>query len=143
MNNDFNGPSQLKHEQLLFHAEAFQQIVWHPYESVNFLEPQGAILPGFNPPWRGQVYCQVLEAPLSRGMLMRPKAFLELSGVSGLRPCAWTHQKNGLLPHSSIRWDIRQISLSYRALLFMSNIQIFLIIFTNPAAWAGYDTVSF
>ena len=35
-----------------------------------------------------------------------------MSGVSGLRPCARTHLKKGLLPYSSGLWDRRQIPIT-------------------------------
>ena len=38
-----------------------------------------------------------------------PEAFLELLGVSGLRPCVWTHVKRGVVPHSSGQWNVRKI----------------------------------
>ena len=40
------------------------------------------------------------------------EAFLEPPGVSGLRPDAWTPLKKAL-PHSSGRWDVRQIPTSW------------------------------
>ena len=36
------------------------------------------------------------EAPLFRGMLTGPDAFLEMPGACGLRPGAWTHLKKTL-----------------------------------------------
>ena len=39
--------------------------------------------------------------PLIRRMLMGPKVFLALPDACGLRPCDWTHLKNGLVPYFS------------------------------------------
>ena len=37
------------------------------------------------------------------------EAFLEPAGGSRLRPCARTHLKKGLVPHSSVWWNGQQI----------------------------------
>ena len=42
------------------------------------------------------VYHQAPEPPFFKGMLKEPEVFLELPGVSGLRPCARTHIKKAL-----------------------------------------------
>ena len=60
------------------------------------LEPQRAILPGSNPPWKGWIYYMAPEAPLFRGMPTGPEAFLEPLGASGLRPCARSLLKKAL-----------------------------------------------
>ena len=65
--------------------------------------------PGFNPLRRGWVYRPVPEAPLLRGMPTGSEAFLEIPGACGLRPCAWSHPKKGLVPYSSGWWDGGQI----------------------------------
>ena len=65
--------------------------------------------PGSNSPWKGWIYRLAPEAPAFLGMPTGPEAFLELQSVSGLRPYARTHLKEGLLPHSSGRRDERQI----------------------------------
>ena len=44
---------QISLDQLLLRAEAFQQTVWNSCRTVNFLETQGAVPPGFNPHGRG------------------------------------------------------------------------------------------
>ena len=59
-------------------------------------DPQGAVASGSNTPWRGQVHCLAPESPLFREMPTEPEAFLGMLGVSGPRPCAWTHQKIAL-----------------------------------------------
>ena len=45
-----------------------------------------------------------------RRMSTGPEAFLCSLGMSGLPPCARTHLKQGLVPHLSGRWDVRQIA---------------------------------
>ena len=40
-----------------------------------------------------------------------PETFFGMLGASGLRPCARTHLKKGLVPHSSGWWDRGQIPL--------------------------------
>ena len=82
---------------------------WSRCTLSGILEPQGAIPPGSYPSWGGWVYCLASEAPLFRRMLTGVKAFLESLGVSELWPCAQTHLKKSLVPHSSGRWVIRQI----------------------------------
>ena len=52
-----------------------------------------------------------------RGMPTGSATFLDPLGASGLWPCTRNHLKKGLVPHSSVWWDIRQISLD-QPLLF-------------------------
>ena len=63
---------------------------------TGILELQGAVPPISNPPWKHKIYSLAPEAPLFKRMPTGPKAFLELLGVSGLRPCAWIHLKKSL-----------------------------------------------
>ena len=65
----------------------------------NFLRPQGAFPPGFYLLREGWVNRPAPEAPLIRGMPTGPLAFLKMPGACGLRPCARTHHKKGLVPH--------------------------------------------
>ena len=74
-----------------------------------YLWPQGAVLPGLNPLRRGCVYRQAPDAPLLRRMPMGSEAFLEMPSACGLRPCAWIHPKNDLVPYLSGWWDGGQI----------------------------------
>ena len=53
---------------------------------IGILKLLEAVLPGSNPPWRG-----LGLSPLFRRMVTEAEAFLELPGVSWLRPCARTH----------------------------------------------------
>ena len=57
---------------------------------TGILMPQGAVLTGSNPPWRGEVHHLAPEATLS----------------------ARTHLKKGLVPYSSGWWDGRQILIT-------------------------------
>ena len=45
-----------------------------------------------------------------------PETFLGIPGASGLRPCARSHLKNGLVPRSSVWWNGRQLTLIIDAL---------------------------
>ena len=63
-----------------------------------FLRPTGGLPPKLLPTSGGWVYCLVPEAPLIRGMPTGVLVFLEMCG---LQPCARTHLKKGLVPHSS------------------------------------------
>ena len=85
-----------KLDQLLLHAEAFQLTLWHSCRMINFLEPQGAVPPGFNPLWRGWVYRPAPEAPLFRGMPTGSEAFLELPLVLGFGPATGPTLKTAL-----------------------------------------------
>ena len=67
---------------------------WHP-------RAQGGHPPGIIPLRRGWSYHLV---PLFRGMLMRPEAFLGLSGTCVFPSCAQTHPKNILVPHLYTWW---------------------------------------
>ena len=64
-----------------------------------FLWLQGTISPGFYPLQWGWVYCLPPESPIIRRMPVGPQVFLALPEACGLRPCDWTHLKNGLVPH--------------------------------------------
>ena len=61
---------------------------------TGILEPQGAVPPGSNPPWRGWVYRLALEVPLFGGMLMGSRHFWNrlgygpTPGLSKKKPCA-------------------------------------------------------
>ena len=72
-------------------------------------QASGARPPGSNPPWRGQIYCLAPETLLFKGMPTGPEICLCSPVVSGPRPCTWTHLKQGLVPHLSGRWDVRQM----------------------------------
>ena len=50
----------------------------------------------------GWVYCLASEAPPKRGMPTGSKVFLVLPDACGLRPCVWTHLKNGRVPYSCV-----------------------------------------
>ena len=105
-----------KLDQPLLPAEAFQQTVWHSCRMVNFLEPQGAVPPGFNPLGRGSIYCLATEAPLFRGMPTEPEAFLGMPDASGPLPCTWTHLKKALRHTCPLRGAVnkyRSISLCF------------------------------
>ena len=70
----------------------------------DFLQPQGFY------PLRGCcVYRPAPEAPLIRGMPTGPWAFLGMPGACGLRPCARTHLKKGLVPYLHVRWSEQQL----------------------------------
>ena len=75
----------------------------------DFLRPQGAFSPGYYSLQEGWVNHPAPEAPLIRGMPTGPWAFWENPGACGLRPCALTHRKKGLVPHLPVRWGVRQI----------------------------------
>ena len=60
-----------------------------------------------NPLHRGWVYRPAPEALV----LGESAAFLEMLGACGLRPCAQTHLKKGLVLHSSGWWDGGQIPI--------------------------------
>ena len=49
------------------------------------------------------------------GMPTGPEDFLGLPDVSGLRPCDWTHRKNGLVPHLYTWWGVWQIPVHQSA----------------------------
>ena len=51
-----------------------------------------------------------LRRPIFEKCRRESEVFLYSPDVSGLRPCTWTHQIQGLVPNSSGRWDVRQIS---------------------------------
>ena len=53
-------------------------------------------LSGCNPPWWGKVIHLAPEVSFFRRIPTGPEAFLEMSGVSGRRPSAWTHLKMAL-----------------------------------------------
>ena len=72
----------------------------------DFFRPQGAFPPGFYLLREGWVNRPAPEATLIRGMSTGPLAFLD---ACGLRPCARTHHKKGLVPHMPIGWGGPQI----------------------------------
>ena len=63
-----------------------------------FLRPQGAFPPGFYSLREGWVNRPAPEAPL----------IWEMPGACGLRPCARTHHKKGLVPHLPVGWGGQQ-----------------------------------
>ena len=63
---------------------------------TQILEPEKAVPPGSNHPWKGKVYCLAPEAPLFWRMPTGSEAFLEPPSVSGLLLFAWTRLKNSL-----------------------------------------------
>ena len=75
---------------------------------------------GYNPPWRGQVYCQ--RHTFFRGMPMGPEAFL---CIFRLWPSVRAHLKV-LVPYSSICWGMWQIpsSSSCRETLYQNFLTI-------------------
>ena len=73
----------------------------------DFLRSQGAFLPGFYH-LRGS-HRPAPGAPLIRGMPTGPYIFLGMPGAWGLRPCARTHLKKGLVPHLPVWWGEQQI----------------------------------
>ena len=75
----------------------------------DFLRPQGGISPSFYSLMGDWVYCLAPEVLLIKGMWTGPKVFLAMPDACGLRPCDWTHLKNGLEPNSLVRWG----ALSY------------------------------
>ena len=46
----------------------------------------------------GWVYCLTPKSPLIKGMPTRPKVSRAMPDACGLRPCDWTHLKNGFVP---------------------------------------------
>ena len=75
----------------------------------DFLQPQGAFLPGLYPHLEGLGFQPAPEAPQLRGMPTGPPAFLGMLGACRLRPCARTHLKKGLVLHLPVRWGEQQI----------------------------------
>ena len=71
-----------------FVQRLFQLIVWHSCQMVNFLEPQGAVTPGFNALRRGKVYSLVPEAPFLGECRRGPRHFWsrQTRVVYGLAP---------------------------------------------------------
>ena len=61
--------------------------------------------PRLLPPSGGWVYCLEPEAP-PKGECRRGRRYfwLALPDACGLRPCNWTHLKNGLVPYSCVAW---------------------------------------
>ena len=57
----------------------------------------------------GWVHRPAPEASLIRGMPTAPRAFLEMPDACGLRPCARSHPKKGLVPHLPVGWGEQQI----------------------------------
>ena len=70
----------------------------------------------------------LLGRPFFRGMPTRPVAFLDPSGVSGQQSCARNNLKKDFVPHSSGRWDVRQIdTYILRHLLIYTHIYTYAI----------------
>ena len=85
----------------------------------DFLQPQGAVPPGFYPLRGGWVHCLAPEVRLWRGMPMGPKVFLAMPDACGLWPCDRTQLKNGLVPdlYAGRAYD------RYRGVLSLGNAQ--------------------
>ena len=86
------------------------------------LDPQGAIFPSSNSPWRSYVYPMAPAAPFFRGMPTGPDSFLELRGVSGLRHCTWTHIKMALCHIRSLGGTCDKFWLHLSCLTYWKNI---------------------
>ena len=73
----------------------------------DFLPPQGAFPPGFYSLRGGWV-----NRPAPEECRRGRRHFWEMPGACGLRPCARTHRKKGLMPHLPVRWGVQQIPRS-------------------------------
>ena len=91
-------PSDMDSRKLAFMSHTLRLALFDPQGAI---PSQALILLGRT------IYCMAPEAPLFRRMPTRPKAFLQMLDMSGLRSCTWTHLKNGLVPHFSVSWSVQ------------------------------------
>ena len=103
------------------------RITW-PRLTYSSSHGAGGTPPGYNPLWRGRVYCLVPEVSIFRRMSMGPEAFLGMPGMSGLwsrtrpilkRPCATLAQLVGsetnIIPNDQL-WRNNMTDLSEKGL---------------------------